>query len=57
MAHSGVAREPVKCFTTEGHVFYANGLIESTGQPVFLSSTIDNEYFFDKSESFLLPGI
>ncbi|HCR1965381.1 UvrD-helicase domain-containing protein [Enterobacter ludwigii] len=53
---AGVVREPVKCFTTEGHVFYANGLIESTGQPVFLSSTIDNEYFFDKSESFCYRG-
>nr|WP_301539243.1 UvrD-helicase domain-containing protein [Dickeya dadantii] len=52
----GVGRDPVKCFTTEGHVFYANGLIEATEQPVFLSNTIDNEYFFDKGESFCYSG-
>jgi len=49
----GVTSDPVACFRTkDGRVFYANGVIETTGQPVFLTGGIDNEYFFDKTEQF-----
>lgn len=49
----GVTPEPVECFRTKnGLAFYANGVIENTKQPVFLTGKIDREYFFDKNEQF-----
>ena len=54
----GVTPEPTACFRTkDGGVFYANGVIEATGQPVFLTGGIDREYFFDKKELFYYTGV
>ncbi|MFP1908177.1 UvrD-helicase domain-containing protein [Lonsdalea quercina] len=53
----GVSKEPIKCFTTEGRAFYANGLIEATGQPVFLNGGIGRNYFFNKDDIFCYSGV
>uniref|UniRef100_UPI002349A52A UvrD-helicase domain-containing protein n=1 Tax=Providencia sp. PROV033 TaxID=2949765 RepID=UPI002349A52A len=53
----GVTPTPVECFRTkDGRIFYANGVIKKTGEPVFLTGGIDREYFFDKKEKFHYVG-
>jgi len=49
----GVTADPVECIRTkDGMVFYANGVIKATGEPVFLTGGIDRKYFFDKNDLF-----
>ncbi|HDQ3766435.1 hypothetical protein FCZ59_20415 [Escherichia coli] len=48
----GVSDDPVSYYSIGEKCFYANGVIKSTGQLVFLGRTIGREHLYDKDEVF-----